>query len=311
MFCHLGLGKAYRRSYEFFLFNKITSSAARKGGFNGFSVYGFLGYPYRVLVELFRGFVVNSYRYGGREYYVFPEEFCDLFKLVARLINNLYRFYGKDVNMVFKHIENLLQKCDNVENCLSVLSEEVSRVERILVERSLRGRKALTTRFEKGFERCRSIVYRYFPGFINPHIHIYSSVNDLENFLGKLLGFERARRYSEFIAYHSPTLIASNDLVLVAREHELNGFRIFVDDCSETNSYAILKVVGASTANGYIQKVYWVAILGIDKYTKQLFLHYIPPTLLLRKAEICRMWLLGLVDDFGRWRYHSYKLVEV
>jgi len=300
------LGEAYRRSYEFFLSDVVTSSGAKKRFYNVFRVEGFLGYPLRVLVAKFGSYTIHSYRFSGRRYYVFSEEFYPLFETVARLVYTLNKLYRRDIEKVFQHIDRAANLCSSVAQCVDTLSRELSRAERIYEERVARGRKALTARLKKGVERCRDVVERFFRDLSNPHIRRYKDSEDLEAFLRKLFSDRVARGYRRFAEARGPIIVARDGIVLLAREGEpLDSFSIYVDGCSASASYAIAKIVGAETLNGYVYRIKWVALLGIDLYTNQLFLHYVPTTLALRRAELCRLWILGLVDDFGKPLYRE------
>ncbi|MCC6057387.1 MAG: hypothetical protein LM568_00525 [Desulfurococcaceae archaeon] len=312
MFCHIGLGRAYRRSYEFFLSDVITSSGAKKRFRDIFRVEGFLGYPLRVLVEKFKDSSIYVYRYSCREYYVFPEKFYSLFISVSNLIYALNKYYRGDVEKIFNYIDRVVEMCRDVDQCIEILSKELSYIEDLYVKRVVKGRKALTTRFKRSTERCRDVVEKFFPDLLNPYIRRYENFDELEEFLKKFFSDRVARSYRRFAELRSPILITRDGIILLVKNSQpLDNFSIYIDDCSTTRSYAITKIVGVETLNGYVYRVKWIALLGIDFYTKQLFLHYIPPTLILRKAELCRLWVLGLVDDFGRPLYEDITLIEV
>jgi hypothetical protein len=313
MFCHIGLGRAYRRSYEFFLSDVITSSGAKKRSRNIFRVEGFLGYPLRIFVEEFKDSTIHMYRYSGRQYYVFPEKFYSLFVSVSKLIYTLNRYHRRDVEKIFNHINRFVELCKDVDQCIEMLLREVSYIENLYVKRVVKGRKALTKRFRRSMERCRDVVGRFFPDLLNPYIHRYENFEELEEFLRKFFSDRVARSYRRFAEIRNPIIVARDGIILLAKDNQpLDNFSIYVDDCSVTSSYAITKIVGVEMLNGYVYRVKWVAILGVDLYTRQLFLHYVPPTLILRKAELCRLWVLGLVDDFGRPLYEdNVSLVEV
>jgi hypothetical protein len=313
MFCHVGLGRAYRRSYEFFLSDVITSSGAKKRFYNIFRVEGFLGYPLRALVEKFKDSSIHMYKYGGRQYYIFPEKFYSLFTSISKLIYTLDKYYRKDVEKIFNHIDRVINLCRDVDQCVNALLKEVSTVETLCIKRVMRGRRGLTTRFERGMERCRDVVERFFPDLLNPYIYRYEGFEELEEFMRRFFGDRVARSYRRFAEIHSPILVARDGIILLTENRQpLDSFSIYVDDCSVTSSYAIVKIVGVEMLNGYVNRVKWVALLGIDLYTKQLFLHYVSPTLILRRAELCRLWVLGLVDDFGKPLYEDdLTLIEV
>lgn len=312
MFCHVGIGKAYARSYEFFLSDVVTSSGVKKKHYNMVRVEGFLGYPLRLFVEKFSDRIVHLYRYSGRQYYVFPEDFYRLFLSLSRLIYTLYRFYRGDIERITSYISSAIGNCSDIDNCVEVISRHNTLIERNIIKRVLRGRKALTTRFMKGIDRCRDIVERYFQDLLSPHIYRYNSAEELEALLRKLFSDRVARGYRRFAEVNSPILVAKEGLLIIAREYDdIENFSIYVDDCSKTDKYAVLKLVGAYKLSGYVHRIRWVAVLGIDLLTNQLFLHYVPPTLVLRKVEVLRQWLLGLVDDFGRPFDRDFIIIEV
>lgn len=312
VFCHIGVGRAYIRSYEFFLSDVITSSGAKKRFYDIVRVEGFLGYPLKVFVMKFEEYVVHRYWYSNRLYYVFPENFYKLFQLVYKLIVALYRFYDKDVDRVFKHAEEIANRCRDVSECADDLINERNRVEHVIVKRILRGRKALTTRFTKNTMRCRDLVQKYFPELFNPYVFMYRNSEELVNLMKKLFVDRVAEAYRRFAEFNSPILIAREGIMLIAKEgNSLYDFSIYVDDCVDSDSYALFKVVGAYKMKGYVYRVKWIALLGLDKLSNQIFLHYVPPTLVLHKVERCRLWLLNMVDDFARLREDNYVLIEV
>jgi hypothetical protein len=62
----------------------------------------------------------------------------------------------------------------------------------------------------------------------------------------------------------------------------------------------MVKLIGVSLVDSYIDRIDWIAVLGYDKHSNQIFLHYVPKTLIMRDVEICRKWVLGIVDEYGR-----------
>ncbi|MEM0371753.1 MAG: hypothetical protein QXG46_02585 [Ignisphaera sp.] len=313
MFCHIGLGKAYERSYEFFLSSVVTSSGAKKKYIDIVRIEGFLGYPYRLLIEKFRNNIIHSYRYSHRQYYVFPQEFYTLFVSFFKLLNNLYRLYKRDLDRVFRRIENIINYCENIEKCYKKLLDENYSVAEEIVKKIQKGRKALTTRLERNTKRCIDKALTYFPEILNMYTYRYRSPENLKEFLLKIFPERIARAYHDFIIMHNPVVVARDELILIARDSydEFDSFRIYIDDCVDKEHYFLLKMVGTLTLNGYVSRIKWVALLGYDKNSNQIFLHYVPSTMVLYNVEKCRLWLLGLVDSFGREFFSNFELIEV
>jgi len=312
VFCHIGVGEACRRSFEFFLSDVITSSGAKKRFYEVVRVEGFLGYPLKVFVRKFEEYVIHRYWYSTRFYHVFPENFYKLFQSVDKLIAVLYRYYYKNVEKVFKHIEEVANQCRDVGGCIDNLVNERNKVEHKIARRILKGRKALTTRLTKNTMRCRDLVQKYFPELLNPHVFTYRSSDELAKFMKRLFIDRVAEAYVRFAEINNPIIVAREGVMLITKNsNNLQDFSIYVDDCIDTKNYAVFKVVGAYKLMEYIYRIKWVGVLGLDKFSNQVFLHYVPPTLVLHKVERCRLWLLNIVDDYGRPYEHNYTLIEV
>ncbi|MEM1646253.1 MAG: hypothetical protein QXL96_10420 [Ignisphaera sp.] len=229
-----------------------------------------------------------------------------------RLIATLYRFYNRDVNKVIKHIDRISKQCNYVDLCIKILTNERNKIEHAIARRILRGRKALTTRFTKNTMKCRDLVQKYFPELLNPYVFMYRSLDELANFMKRLFDDRVAEAYVRFAEINNPIIVTREGVILITKNsNNLQDFSIYVDDCIDTKNYAVFKVVGAYKLMEYIYRIKWVGVLGLDKFSNQVFLHYVPPTLVLHKVERCRLWLLNIVDDYGRPYEHNYILVEV
>jgi len=120
-----------------------------------------------------------------------------------------------------------------------------------------------------------------------------------------------ARRYAESICSggNSIYIFARNSIIAVDARYSPRDVRVYYESCIDTERYAMVKLVAVATTDREVNEVDWVALLSYDKLVNQLFLHYVPPTLLLADIERARLWLLGLVDNWGR-RELNFALVE-
>jgi len=188
---------------------------------------------------------------------------------------------------------------------------------RISERRRRAGRKALLTRLERATQTCKAIVSEYFPDLGNPLVFKVDErgytecVSDAVKVLSRIFVQNVARRYAESICSggNSIYIFARNSIIAVDARYSPRDVRVYYESCIDTERYAMVKQVAVATTDREVNEVDWVALLSYDKLVNQLFLHYVPPTLLLADIERARLWLLGLVDNWGR-RELNFALVE-
>lgn len=332
-YIHVGFGSPYTRSYEILQCDKITSScvARKKRG-----VMLIVAEAWKV-DELFRRVFnaihiqyIHTYRYSGRVYHVYNYS-NELWSLVEGLVDLGYatHIYCRTRECIERIANNVVSNCLNgLEKCLASVQMWVNYIQRVLDRLRDRGRKALYTRFSNRTMRILDKFYEYFPqGFEIPTFRIsaiYHSecVNDAHTILKKFFGDSIGGIYANRICRDpSVYLFARGDLfALVPNSMRLkqdncfiaeHGMQcIFIDDYMENSSYAIFKLVNSEVIGNTVLGIRWVAVLGYDKLSKQVFLHYVPKTLSLHRVETCRKWLLGIVNDFGIER-DNYEIIEV
>jgi hypothetical protein len=131
---------------------------------------------------------------------------------------------------------------------------------------------------------------------------------DAVKVLRKLFQGDVATGYANNICSggNSVFLFAVDSIIAIDARYEFKDVKIFYDSCVDNEKYAIVKLVGVSLVNEYIYRIDWIAVLGYDKHANQMFLHYVPRTLLLKDVETCRLWIMGLAG-----RSEDVELIEV
>jgi len=331
-YIHIGFGEPYIRSYHIALCLKPTSTYIKKNLCKGYSVEASsIGYVFnKVFRSVIHSTPVNIYRYSNRVYHVYIYS-DSLWRFIDILIDFSYKLnsYCKSYSCIEHIVSNALNRCSNLDRCIDVVSEWLSYIERVVRRRIDGGRKALYKRFAKKTTMFIDKLYSVFPDIKNIAVFkvnsiFYSScVEESIDILRKFYRDSQSHRYAENIcrgytaylfARDSIFAIAPNDLEIEYGEDYVMRFKdqyIFIDGYRDTEIYTIFKLINTNTANNMVNRIYWVSILGYDKYTNQIFIHYVPPTLALHNVETCREWLMGLVDSYGFKTMDSYSLVEV
>jgi hypothetical protein len=162
------------------------------------------------------------------------------------------------------------------------------------------------------------VVKKYFSDLENAPTFKVSSIGFAECFedavkvLRKLFTEDISRRYANSICAggNSIYLFARDAIIGIDARYDNHDVKIFCDSCVDNEKYALVKLVGVSLIDNTIDRIDWVSLLGYDKNTNQVFLHYVPRTLWIRDAEICRKWILGLTDRYGNVS-EDVELIEV
>ncbi|MEM0027078.1 MAG: hypothetical protein QXT53_04580 [Ignisphaera sp.] len=327
-FIHIGFGIPYERNYEVLQCDRITSICAKRREYVNAI---FIARAY-VVNKLFRSVFsvlpiqsIHSYRYSGREYYVYSYS-DSLVSLIEKLIDFAYTVhkYCNTRSCYLTILNDVVSSCLNsIEKCIEHIDNWMGYINKVTTNLSSGGRKALYTRFSKRMAKVLNKFYEYFPqGFEIPlFITSYECYKDTQTVLEKFFGKEVSERYANRICRdNSVYLLARDDIFAITSSktkrqdncftNDHNMQCIFIDDYSETNGYIIFKLVNAEVQEDKVSRIRWVALLGYDKTAKQIFLHYVPRTLVLHGAETCRKWLLGIADDFGVER-DEYEVIEV
>jgi hypothetical protein len=337
MFIHLGIGKPYQRSYRLLKCEKVTSSCAKRR--NGFVFTAkYVDKPLHWLENHIPELQnpIHEYRYGYRVYKVYPytEELWKLLDTLMQFSYNLYRYcYNGDVietNYCYnKVLSDLSEKCSKgIDSCFEAIAEWAIYIESIRSVKREAGRKAFITRLRKSHERCLPILQKYFSDVLNylsfrerrfgdPAVYTNDSVgysncfNGVFNYLKKFFDEDRARRYADRMCrgFSTVFLLARDGIIVLdLRIHE-EPIDIYAMECVVKPTYAMVKLVNV-TQDFNMMRVEWVALLGLDKATNQIFIHYVPRTFLFRDLETCRKWVMGLVDNRGRPIEQDYELIE-
>jgi hypothetical protein len=323
-YIHIGIGNPGVRSYTLGICKTFTSSCLRNHRLREW---------YRVYVAthvnyVFKKFLhtldvlqkpFHTYKSRDRTYYVYRYDY----KLIALIdeIFQLAEFLHMNKSLRDRKseiINSVLSKCSDVETCLYAIVDTIVELTEKIERARERGKKALLSRFENSTRKCELIVKKYFSDLENAPTFSVSSIGfaecseDATKILRKLFPEDISRRYANSICAggNSIYLFARDAIIAIDARYESKDVKIFCDSCRDTPSYAIVKLIGASLVNGYIDRIDWIAVLGYDKHTNQVFLHYVPKTLIFRDVETLRKWVLGLADRYGN-QFEDVEIIEV
>jgi hypothetical protein len=215
-------------------------------------------------------------------------------------------------------VNSVLSKCKDVETCLDSIVKTMIELKEKIEKKRKAGKKALLSRFERNTQKCMHVVKKYFSDLENAPMLKVSAIGFAECFedatkiLKKLFTEDVARRYADSICAggNSIYLFARDSIIAIDARCDNHDVKIFCDSCRDTTGYVVVKLVGASLVDGYIDRIDWIAVLGYDKHSNQIFLHYVTGTLWNRNVEICRKWIMGLVDNHGN-TVSDVELIEV
>jgi hypothetical protein len=323
-YIHLGIGSPGFRSYKLFLCMSFTSTCLhnhiKRSSIDTYVAtkvdYVFDKFRYHIK-ELNESF--HTYKSFDREYLVY--KYSDkLYKLINRifLLGDFINSHRVLKEKRGKIVNDIIAKCRDMDTCSELIENTIIKLENEIRKRRERGKKALLSRFENNTRKCKHIIDKYFSDLENAPTFKVSSIGfaecyeDAVKVLRKLFTEDISRRYANSICAggNSIYIFARDSIIAIDARYDNHDVRIFYDSCRDTPSYAIVKLIGASLVNGYIDRIDWIAVLGYDKNTNQVFLHYVPRTLLFKDVETCRLWILGLTDRYGN-PIEDVELIEV
>jgi len=323
-YIHVGIGLPGVRSYTLALCKTFTSTCLRD-----YSIRSNVDvYVAKVVDDVFEKFRWNveelkepfhTYKSRDRVYLVYRYS-DNLYKLIKSIFDlaifiNSYKWTQKNK---WNIVNGILAECNDVESCINVIDKRVKEIREYLKKLRKAGKKAFLSRLIRNTIRCRSIIDKYFSDLYNyPIFDAYSVLYDTcmdkaVNILTKFFDQNTARRYSDRICRGNSSiyLFARDSIFGIKTSNTDEYFRLFCDSCVETDKYVTVKLVGAKVFDDEVDRIDWIAVLGLDKYSNQIFLHYVPKTLVFRDAEVCRRWIMGLVDEYGR-TIEDIELIEV
>jgi hypothetical protein len=251
----------------------------------------------------------HSYKSWDRVYlvYKYDDKLYELIKSIFDLaiFINTYRFTR---NNKWNIVNGIIAYCNDVETCLTIIDKRMHEIRQYIKKFRKAGKKAFLTRLTRNTERCKPIIDKYFSDLYNyPVFDVYSVLYDTcveksINVLTKFFDQNVSRRYADRICGGNSSiyLFARDSIFAIKTSNTTEYFRLFCDGCVDNEKYTIVKLLGVKVFDDEIDRVDWIAVLGLDKYTNQIFLHYVPKTLVLKDVETLRKWILGLVDEYGR-----------
>uniref|UniRef100_A0A7C4FFG2 Uncharacterized protein n=1 Tax=Ignisphaera aggregans TaxID=334771 RepID=A0A7C4FFG2_9CREN len=321
LYIHIGAGSPWLRSYHIIECDTFTSGCAKTMYRNGERLSAVLvdkvfQYMFEHVSILQKP--VHMYKYSNRVYrvYTYSKELKYLLETAISFAYTL-RKYCRDRSCYYYVLRSAFAYCSSTESCLKSLEEWLRYMNRISERRRRAGRKALLTRLERATRMCKAIVSEYFPDLEKPPVFKVDErgyaecVSNAVKVLSRIFAQNVARRYAESICSggNSIYIFARDSIIAVDVRYSPRDVRVYYESCIDAEKYAMVKLVAVVTTDREVNEVDWVALLGYDKLANQLFLHYVPPTLLLADIERARLWLLGLVDNWGR-RELNFALVE-
>ncbi len=255
------------------------------------------------------------------------------------------RIGSKDKVRRVKRLEELVLASlvrSNASNRLNNVVLALRRFAEMYERRKIKGIESLTKRFRNRGKLYRKLFLKYFNEFVDGRniawLHLYECSEwgcwyddrkavEILTHLG--MDSDRAQRYAWFIdrvrnlailIWRNRVLVAipdriealelNNEFAVISARSNGVEMHIVVDDAEEHRGFIAFKLVAFKETNKEIH-IDYVAIAGFDKYTRSRFLHYVPPTLWNRSVEVCRKWILGLVNNYGKELYEEYELIEV
>jgi hypothetical protein len=261
----------------------------------------------------------HSYKSRDRIYlvYKYSDKLYELIKSIFDLaiFINSYKWTQKNK---WNIINGIIAYCNDIDSCIETIDKRVNEIRQYLRKLRKAGKKAFLSRLSRNTERCRPIVVKYFSDLYNyPVFDAYSVLYDVcidkvISILSKFFDQNTSRRYADRICvgHGSIYLFARDSIFGIKTSNTTEYFRLFCDDCVDNEKYVVVKLVGAKVFDDEVDRIDWIAVLGLDKATNQVFLHYVPKTLILRDVETLRKWILGLVDEYGR-SYEDVEVIEV
>jgi hypothetical protein len=327
-YIHVGIGIPGVRSYSIGVCRTFTSTCLVNSKYRElYKMYvaSYVDYVIRKFIDNLDVLKNPFHTYKSRDRVYLVYRYND--KLWSLLEQILMFAEFLNSNRKLKHrkreiVESVLSKCRDVDRCIDSIIDTVNKLEFKMRKARERGKKALFTRFERNTQKCMYVVDKYFSDLRNVHIFdishscrdYYTSECEEKAFeiLRKFYAEEIARRYSHGIAVgvDSVYLFARDGILAVKTIKSDEYFKLLCDSCVDNEKYAIVKLVGAKVFDNEVNRIDWIAVIGYDKHTNQVFLHYVPKTLVFRDVETCRKWILGLVDEYGR-KVEDVDIIEV
>jgi hypothetical protein len=323
-YIHVGVGSPNVRSYTLALCKKFTSTCLYDREIRS-DVEVYTASVVDDIFEKFRWHIdelknpFHSYKSWDRIYlvYRYDDKLYELIKAIFDLaiFINTYKFTR---NNKFNIINGIIAECNDVNSCIETIHKRVDEIRQYLRKLRKAGKKSLLTRLSRNTERCKPLIDKYFSDLYNYHIFdAYSVLYDVcieksISILSKFFDQNTARRYADRICMGRGTvyLFSRDSIFGIKTSNTTEYFKLFCDDCVETDNYAVVKLLGVKVFDDEIDRIDWIAVLGLDKATNQVFLHYVPKTLIFKDVETCRKWVIGLVDNFGR-HIEDAELIEV
>lgn len=312
-YIHVGVGIPHVRSYTLSLCKTFTSTCLRNYSIRS-SIDMYVASAVDDVFEKFRWNIDElknpfySYKSSDRVYLVYRYS-DNLYYLIKSIFDlamfiNSYKWSRKNK---WNIVNGIIAHCNDVNSCINVIDRRVNDIRQYLKKLRKSGKKALLSRFENNTRKCKSLIDKYFSDLHNYHVFdVYSVLCDTcveksLNVLKKFFDEDRSWSYADRICRGNSSiyLFARDSIFGIKTTNTTEYFKLFCDSCIETDKYVVVKLIGAEVFDNEIDRVDWIAILGLDKATNQIFLHYVPKTLILRDVETCRKWVMGLVDEFG------------
>jgi hypothetical protein len=323
-YIHVGVGKPYIKSYSLSLCKTFTSTCLHRPLLRA----NIETYTASVVDYVFRKFMdtlnelrnpFHMYKSFDRTYHVYKYSY-ELYSLIKQIFY-LAMFINDNKSLRDKKkiiVNSIVEKCKDVNTCIDTIIDTVNKLEYEIRKRRERGKKALLSRFENNNRKCKHIIDKYFsdlentPTFKVSGIGFAECYEDVVKILNKVFPSDIATRYANSICAggNSIYIFARDSIIGIDARYDNHDVKIFCDSCRDTPSYTIVKLVGVSLVNGYIDRIDWISVLGYDKHTNQVFLHYVPKTLILRDVEVLRKWIMGLADEYGN-QTEDVEIIEV
>jgi hypothetical protein len=323
-YIHIGIGIPGVRSYSLGICETFTSTCLRNHMLRKwYRVYtaSHVDYVFKKFLDALDVLQKTFHMYKSRDriylVYKYSEKLYALIKSIfdLALFINTYKWTKKNKWSI---VNGIIAECNDVDSCIKVIDKRVNDIRQYLKKLRKSGKKSFLNRLIRNTERCKSIIDKYFSDLYNyPVFDVYSVLYDVcvekaISVLTKFFDQNTARRYSDRICEGRGTvyLFARDGIFAIKTSNTTEYFRLFCDSCVDNEKYVVVKLLGVKLFDNEIDRVDWVAILGLDKATNQIFLHYVPKTLMLRDVETLRKWILGIVDNFGV-ENRDVELIEV
>jgi hypothetical protein len=323
-YIHIGVGIPDVRSYTLSLCKKFTSACLHNVEIRSYVDV----YTAKIVDDIFEKFRWNveelknpfhSYKSWDRIYlvYRYSDKLYELIKAIfdLALFINTYKWTKKNK---WNIVNGIIAECRDIDTCTETINRRVDEIRQYLRKLRKAGKKSLLTRLMRNTQKCKPLIDKYFSDLYNyPVFDAYSvqynvCMEKAINVLKKFFDQNTSWRYADRICrgQGSVYLFVRDSIFGIKTSNTTEYFNLFFDSCSDNEKYAVAKLIGAKVFDDEVDRIDWIAVLGLDKVTNQVFLHYVPKTLIFRDVEVCRKWILGIVDEYGR-SFEDVELVEV